>query len=211
MRAIRDCRLYGIVDLGYVRPDDVGAMTRALVEGGVDILQLRAKHAGADEVERLARIMHPVTREAGVPLVINDHPQVAAAIGAEGIHVGQDDLSIADTRRIVGVDCLVGKSTHSVAQARAAMDEDVDYIGFGPLFATGTKPDYVPIGLDDIATVQGFAQVPVFCIGGVNPERLPQIICAGAQRVVIVSALLLAADVRAEVRRVKAMLPQAAV
>lgn len=89
------------------------------------------------------------------------------------------------------------------------MTEAPDYIGFGPLFATGTKPDYMPIGLDDIAQVESFATVPVFCIGGVNQERLPQILAAGARRVVIVSAFLLAPDVRAEVRAVKERLSSA--
>jgi thiamine-phosphate pyrophosphorylase len=212
MRAISNCRLYGIVDLGYVTPDAVVNMTRALVEGGVDVCQLRAKKLASAEIERLAKLMHPVTQEANVPLVINDHPDVAAAVGSEGVHVGQDDGSIAETRRIVGASCFVGKSTHSLAQARAALAEGADYIGFGPLFATGTKPDYVPIGVEDIATVEGMAQgarvIPVFCIGGVNFERLPAIIAAGARRVVVVSAFLLASDIRREVRRVKELVPQ---
>ena len=202
MRRITDCRLYGIVDLGYVKPDAVEDMTVALVEGGVDVLQLRAKNIPPHDVETLARLMLPVTRAAGVPLVINDHTSVAAAVGSEGVHVGQDDATIEETRRILGPHCFVGKSTHSVAQARAAMAEGADYIGFGPLFATGTKPDYAAIGLSDIAEVQRIATVPVFCIGGVNPGRLEQIIGAGARRVVIVSAFLLAGDVRECVRKV---------
>ena len=207
MRALSTCKLYGIVDLGYVRPDAVPEMTRALCDGGADILQLRAKKHAPAEIEKLARQMLPITRDAGVPLVINDHPQIAATLGTEGVHVGQDDLSLEETRRIVGPGCFVGRSTHSVAQARAALEEGADYIGFGPLFATGTKPDYVPIGLADIATVQGFATAPVFCIGGVNSERLDLVLGAGAQRVVVVSAFLLAADVRAEVARLRARLP----
>ena len=206
MIPLASCRLYGIVDLGYVQPTEVEGMTRALCDGGVDILQLRAKKLTAAEIEKLARVMHPITLDAGVPLVINDHVEVAAAVGSEGVHVGQDDLSMEETRRIVGPDCFVGRSTHSVAQARAAMEEGADYIGFGPLFATGTKPDYVPIGLSDIATVHEFATVPVFCIGGVNNDRLDQVLAAGAQRVVVVSAFLLAADVREEVRRLKSRL-----
>jgi thiamine-phosphate pyrophosphorylase len=203
MRSLKHCRLYGIVDLGYVKPDDVGAMTRALVEGGVDILQLRAKACAPPEVERLARIIHSITRGAGVPLVINDHPQIAAAVGSEGVHVGQDDPGIADARRTVGASCFVGKSTHSVAQARAALEEGADYIGFGPLFATGTKPDYAPIGLDDIAEAGRVATVPMFCIGGINGKTLPQVLRAGARRVVIVSAFLLSDDVRASVREAR--------
>lgn len=203
MRRIVDCHLYGIVDLGYVEPGNVAEMTHALVEGGVDVLQLRAKKLNAGDVERLAQEMLPITRQAGVPLVINDHPAVAASVGSEGIHVGQDDLSVAETRALVGPDCFVGKSTHSVAQARAAMEEGADYIGFGPLYATGTKPDYVPIGLENIKEVHAFASRPVFCIGGVNWERLPEILAAGARRVVVVSAFLCAPDVRAAVRQVK--------
>ena len=200
---LSEARLYGIVDLGYAGPDAVVPMTRALIEGGADLLQLRAKESAPAEVERIARRMHPVTRDANVPLVINDHPEVAAAVGCEGVHVGQDDRSIAETRALVGDACFIGKSTHSVAQAQAAMAEGADYIGFGPLFATGTKPDYVPVGLDGISRVQGLATVPVFCIGGINFERLPQILAAGARRVVVVSAFLLARDVVGEVRRFK--------
>ncbi len=203
---LSSAHLYGIVDLGYVKPDAVGPMTRALVEGGVGIVQLRAKNLPPAEVERLARLMHPITRDAGVLLVINDHPQVAAVVGSEGVHVGQDDLSVDEARRIVGASCFVGKSTHSLAQATAALAEGADYIGFGPLFATGTKPDYVPVGLSQIAEVERRASVPVFCIGGINLERLPQVLSAGARRVVIVSALLLADDVRGYVREVLAIL-----
>lgn len=206
LKLIGDCRLYGIVDLGYVKPENIVGVTRALLEGGVDVLQLRAKSHGAGEVEGFARSMLPLARDAGIPLVINDHPQVAGVVGSDGVHVGQDDLSVAETRRIVGPSCFVGKSTHSVDQARAAMDEGPDYIGYGPLFATGTKPDYVPVGLQDIARVEKLATVPVFCIGGVNRERLPQILDAGARRVVIVSAFLLAVDVRAEVRAARELL-----
>ena len=203
MRRIEDCHLYGIVDLGYVAPAKVPEMTHALVEGGVEVLQLRAKKLIAGEVERLAEAMLPITRKAGVPLVVNDHPAIAASLGSEGVHVGQDDRSVAETRAIVGPGCFVGKSTHSVAQARAAMEEGADYIGFGPLYATGTKPDYTPIGLEDIAEVHAFATRPVFCIGGVNWERLPEILAAGARRLVVVSAFLCAPDVRVAVRQVK--------
>lgn len=203
---LSSAKLYAILDLGYVKPGDVEKMTCALLEGGADVLQLRAKGFPASEVERLARLMLPLTRAAEVPLVINDHPKVAAAVGSEGVHVGQDDFTIAETRAIVGDSCFVGKSTHSVAQAHAALAEGADYIGFGPLYATGTKPDYVPVGLDDVAAVNRLVSVPVFCIGGVDQSRLPEIIAAGARRVVAVSAFLLADDVVREVRQLKAAL-----
>ena len=205
--ALQKAKLYGILDLGYVLPEQVETMTEALCEGGVDLLQLRAKKLNATEVEKLALRMLPISRSLGVPLIINDHLQVAAAVGSEGIHVGQDDEAVAKARAVVGPDVFVGKSTHSLDQACAAADELADYIGFGPLYATGTKPDYVPIGLDDIAEVHRRLSLPIFCIGGVNEARLPEILAAGARRVVVVSALLLAADVRQHVRDLKALLP----
>lgn len=203
---ILQARLYGIVDLGYTRADQAVAMTRALCEGGVDTLQLRAKGAPPAEVERLAREMLPVMEDLGVPLIINDHIPVAAVLGGVGVHVGQDDDSVARARAALGGGAVVGKSTHSLAQAVAAELEGADYIGFGPLYATGTKPDYTPIGLADIAAAHARVSVPIFCIGGVNAARLPEIQAAGARRVVIVSAFLQAPDVRGEVRRVKQML-----
>lgn len=200
-------RLYGIVDLGYVAPAAASAMTRALCEGGVDLLQLRAKGLAPAAVEALARELLPITRDLGVPFILNDHVAVAASVGSDGVHVGQDDDAIASARATVGPGIFVGKSTHSLAQAEAAQAEGADYLGFGPLYATGTKPDYVPIGLDDIAAVYTRVAAPVFCIGGVNASRLDEILAAGARRVVVVSAFLQATDPRAAVRELKARLP----
>ena len=204
---LQNAKLYGILDLGYVLPERVENMTEALCEGGVDLLQLRAKKLNAAEVEKLALRILPITRALGVPLIINDHLQVAAALGSEGVHVGQDDEAVARARAVVGPDVFVGKSTHSLDQACAAADEQADYIGFGPLYATGTKPDYMPIGLANVAEAHRRLSLPIFCIGGVNEARLPEILAAGARRVVVVSALLLAADVRQHVRDLKALLP----
>lgn len=200
---MKSARLYGIADLGYVSTCELAAMTRALCEGGVEVLQLRAKGFKAGEIETFARTLLPVTRDFGVPLVINDHPEVAAEVGSEGVHVGQDDDAVAKARALVGSGCFVGKSTHSLEQAVAAQAEGADYIGFGPLYATGTKPDYVPIGLEDIAEVHRRVSLPIFCIGGVNDARLKEVLGAGARRVVVVSAFLQAPDVVAAVREMK--------
>jgi len=202
-----DARLYGILDLGYVQPSQVEAMTAALCEGGVDLIQLRAKKAVKSEVERLARQMQAVLRDFEVPLIINDHADIAAQIACEGIHVGQDDDAVAKAREVTRGACFVGKSTHSLDQAIAAQAEGADYIGFGPLYATGTKPDYIPIGLQDIAEAHRRVSLPIFCIGGVNAGRLDEVLAAGARRVVVVSAFLQAVDVRGEVRAVKKRLP----
>src|SRR5205823_5437798 len=140
------------------------------------------------------------TSATGVPLIINDHAEIARDIPVEGLHLGQDDLAIAAARRVVRRDCSIGKSTHSPAQAVAAEAEGADYIGFGPLFATPTKPDYAPIGLDDIRRVHEHVRVPIFCIGGIKLHNLPAVLAAGAKRVVLVSGLLSSADIAASVR-----------
>ena len=208
---LAQARLYGILDLGYVGTCQLVEMASRLVgPGGVDILQLRAKGFSAAEVAAMARRIMPVAREAGVPFVINDFPEVAAEIGADGVHVGQDDARIDEVRQLLGPDRIVGKSTHSLAQAREAGAEAVDYIGFGPIFATPTKPEYSPIGPEDIATVEREIPVPVFCIGGIKRENLGSVLAAGARRVVIVSGLLCAEDLPGYLRDVRAKLGEAA-
>jgi thiamine-phosphate pyrophosphorylase len=204
--ALSRSRLYGILDLGYVEVSDARRMAEALVAGGVDLLQLRAKNQSVAEIEKLATELRSITGERRVPLIINDHPQVARNAGAEGVHVGQDDLPVADARKIAGPNCAVGKSTHSLDQAIRAFDEGADYIGFGPIFATPTKPDYPAIGLEDIARVHESVRIPIFCIGGIKLDNLAKVIEAGARRVVIVSGLLQAHDIADYARSVKNLL-----
>jgi thiamine-phosphate pyrophosphorylase len=201
------CRLYGILDLDYVETKDASIIASKLLDGGVDVLQLRGKHRAANDITALARELHAQTKPRGVPLIINDHAAIAREVGAEGVHVGQDDMSVKKARIEAGAS-IIGKSTHSIAQAVAAAEEGADYIGFGPLFATPTKPDYQPIGLSDIAEVQQRVRVPVFCIGGIKLDNLPHVIAAGGRRVVIVSGLLKAPDVAEYARRAKEMLCQ---
>jgi thiamine-phosphate pyrophosphorylase len=200
------CRLYAIIDLGYVDAENVGAVAEALIAGGVDLIQLRAKDASHGEIAKLGAKLHQITKAAGVPLIINDHPAVARDIGAEGVHIGQDDIPIAEARAIVGPNCVVGKSTHSLDQAIRAFYEGADYIGFGPLFATPTKPSYSPVGLRDIATVHDAVRIPIFCIGGIKLDNLPKVIEAGARRVVIVSGLLQAPDIAMSAGQAKDLL-----
>jgi thiamine-phosphate pyrophosphorylase len=199
-------RLYGILDLGYIEIGDAGKMAEALVAGGVDLLQLRGKNHSPVEIEKLAVELGPLLSERGVPLIINDHPEIARNVRADGVHLGQDDQPIAEARKVVGQECAVGKSTHSIDQAIRAFHEGADYIGFGPIFATPTKPDYPPIGLDDIAKVHESVRIPIFCIGGIKLDNLAKVIEAGARRVVIVSGLLQAKDTAAYGRSVKELL-----
>ena len=195
-KLLASCRLYGIVDMGYTEPEQVAARTHALIDGGVRIIQLRAKGKELPLVKAWAVEMQAICRERGAIFVLNDYPEMAAEIGADAVHVGQDGGSLAEVRRIVGSGVLVGRSTHSLEQARQAKLEGADYIGFGPLFPTGTKPGRPSIGLQDIAAAQEYAgDMPMFCIGGINGTTLPEVLQAGAKRVVIVSWLLQQADI----------------
>lgn len=206
MKNPSDCRLYGILDLGYVSAGDAASMTRRMLEGGVEILQLRAKKLTSGAIRQLAEEILPICREFQVPLILNDHPDLVALTGADGVHVGQDDLPVPRVREIVGPSAIIGLSTHSLEQAAAAVEARPDYIGFGPLFSTPTKPDYVPVGLEDIRQVHERVVLPVFCIGGIKLENLPAVLAAGARRVVIVSGILQAADVSGYCRKCRELM-----
>ena len=185
-----NARLYGIIDLGYVERFDTGRIVQQMIEGGVDLIQLRGKGKSLGELVDLAAELLQITANCSTPLIANDHAEIARRVPMAGVHVGQDDDSIEVARRKAGRDILVGKSTHNLDQARAAQREGADYIGFGPIFTTPTKPDYAPIGLADIRRVHAEVSVPIFCIGGINIDNLQSVIDAGAKRVVMVSALL---------------------
>ena len=208
MSALADARLYGIVDLGYVTADTAPVAAERLLEGGVDILQLRAKDAPKSIVAGLAEEIHALTAPLGVPFILNDYPELLRDVPAEGAHVGQDDGSVAAAREAAGRPVIIGKSTHSPAQAQAAAEEGADYIGFGPLFVTPTKPGRPAIGLRDIAAVHECVPVPIFCIGGIKQDNLAQVRDAGARRVVIVSGWLQADDIASAVRSARRILSE---
>lgn len=203
MKEMHECLLYGILDLGYVAPGDLRDTAVRMADGGVDVMQLRAKGHEPDAILEMARAIAPLAREREIPFLINDHPQLVEPSGADGCHVGQDDHSVAQARAASPRPMLVGKSTHSVGQALDAAAEGPDYVAYGPLFATPTKPDADAIGTDGIREVHGSVQLPVFCIGGVKRENLDAVFEAGARRVVMVSGILEAEDITAVCRDIK--------
>jgi thiamine-phosphate pyrophosphorylase len=201
-------RLYCILDLGYVSEENAAATAAALLAGGADLLQLRAKNHDLATIRRVAESLIPLCRSACVPFILNDHPQLAAELAADGVHIGQDDGTLAAARSLIGPGKLIGRSTHSLDQARAALAEGFDYIGFGPLFPTPTKAGRPGIGMQDIAAMEREvgSQIPAFCIGGIKRDNLPEVLAAGARRIVIVSDLLTATDVKAATAASKAAL-----
>jgi thiamine-phosphate pyrophosphorylase len=206
MRSLHDCHLYGIIDLGYVEESNAVRVAEAMIKGGVDLIQLRGKKQSIDELVDLAAKLRELTVRSGTPLIVNDHTEVVSKVPVEGVHVGQEDDSIELARRKAGRAVVVGKSTHSLEQAHAAQREGADYIGFGPIFATPTKPDYKPIGLKGIKQAHLAVNLPIFCIGGIKLDNLKKVIAAGACRVAIVSGLLKAPDIAAYAREAKRLL-----
>lgn len=203
---LASARLYGILDTGYCAPSAMLGTLEKMISGGIDIVQLRAKGFSAEEIMPWIAPLTQLAADGGIPLIINDFPHLGPL--AHGIHVGQDDQSVAVSRRLAGPGAIVGKSTHSFSQAVAAAAEGADYIGFGPLFPTPTKAGRPAIGLEEIAQVHAAVTIPIFCIGGIKRENLPEVIAAGARRVVIVSGILQSVDIPAYISECKALLSE---
>ena len=201
---ISEARLYAILDLGYVSAEDLEDTAQKLIDGGADLLQLRAKGHSPQDIEAMALRVLPICRAAKVPFIVNDFPGIALKVGADGLHIGQDDGSLEEARAIVGASMIVGRSTHSPEQAKAAVEEGFDYIGFGPLFPTPTKQGRPGIGMENIKWVESLCEcrIPAFCIGGIKRDNLSEVLAAGARRVVIVSDLLMADDITAATQSV---------
>ena len=195
MSSLHECRLYGIVDLGCVERRDAARIAEQMVEGGVDLIQLRGKNKSIEELMEVSAELHELTARSFTSLIVNDYAEIAGQVPVEGVHGGQDDDSIEIVRQKASRKILVGKSTHSLEQARAAQGEGADYIGFGTIFETPTKPDYTPIGLEDVRRVHAEVNLPIFCIGGIDIDNLQSVIDAGAGRIVMVSALLKAHNI----------------
>ena len=208
---LSSCRLYGIADMGYTAEHQLISVTEKLLAGGLGILQLRAKNHDPEHIARMGSRLAPLCREYGCLFIINDYPEIALGTGADGVHLGQDDGELAPVRAMLGANAIIGRSTHSPEQALGAFRERADYIGFGPLFPTGTKPGRPAIGLEDIAGVrrQLPEEFPVFCIGGINGNTLPSVLEAVASRVVIVSWLLTHPDITETVAALRKRLGEA--
>jgi len=194
--------LYGMIDLPATA--DVAAATAlagALVDGGARIVQLRMKGADAAPVLAIARVLTEWARARAVRFIVNDRVDVAIAAGADGVHLGQDDLPLAAARAIAPAGFVIGVSTHDEAQARAAGEGGADYIGFGPCFTTSTKrnPDPV-VGLETLARVCAASPIPVVAIGGITLATVADVARAGASAAAIIRAVNAAPDVAAAAR-----------
>jgi thiamine-phosphate pyrophosphorylase len=188
-------RLYAFVDTAYLHGRKPAEVAKELCDGGADIVQLRAKDSGLAEVRQMAKEIVPVTRAAGVALVINDHLAIAHEVGAEFCHLGQEDffgagfLEVATLRQDYS-GLKIGLSTHSKGQAQQAEAAGADYIAIGPVFPTGTKPQAKPVTLDLVQWAAKNIEVPWVAIGGITLENLDHVLAAGAKCICVVSAIL---------------------
>jgi thiamine-phosphate pyrophosphorylase len=180
-------------------------LTPAL-RGGVDLVQLREKDASDDEILAAAAEARAFCDAVGALLLVNDRPDLALRAGADGVHVGQDDMPVAAARAVVGPELLVGLSTHAPEEIDAA---DGDYIGVGPVHATPTKPGRPAVGLDLVHHAATHAEVPWFAIGGIDRASVRAVVDAGATRIAVVRAITQASDPEAAARALRAALPQA--
>jgi thiamine-phosphate pyrophosphorylase len=182
---------------------DANAPLEAALRGGADVFQLRDKELREDELLRVAIEMRELCHEHGALFVVNDHPGVAAASDADGVHVGQDDMAVLEAAAIVGPDRLVGLSTHTPAQIDRATI--ADYIGVGPVHATPTKAGRPAVGLDLVRYAAAHERVPWFAIGGLDETTLPAAVAAGARRASVVRAIAEAANPEQVTRTLRAM------
>ena len=188
-----DARLYVVTDARQER-GDLEDFLRAIAGASADVLQLRDKTADDDQILSAAEVFRRVGDDTGALFVLNDRPDLAVEVGADGIHVGQDDQHPDTVRATVGPDLLVGRSTHSPGQLDASAEEDVDYVAVGPVHATPTKEGRPAVGLAPIRYAAEHAAHPWFAIGGIDRDTIGDVLEAGARRVVVVRAVTEATD-----------------
>ncbi|MSQ48559.1 MAG: thiamine phosphate synthase [Deltaproteobacteria bacterium] len=182
-------------------------LAEQLCAGGARLIQLRAKDLSSRELLTLAQQVQAVCRHHGCLLIINDRVDIALAVDADGVHVGQEDLPLAAARKVLGPHKIVGVSTHDPAQAQAAERDGADYIGFGPVFGTTTKATgYSARGLEQLREIRSRVRLPIVAIGGITTTRAPATLGAGANAVAMISDLVLASDVAKKVQETLAML-----
>jgi thiamine-phosphate pyrophosphorylase len=226
MKPLAECQLYAFVDTAYMRGRAPGTITQQLCDGGADLIQLRAKQSPPEEVRRLAEEILPLTRRAGIALVINDHLSVTQEVGAEFCHLGQEDFFGAGHTRVSQLmtaslaggsggeqrparapELRIGLSSASPEQAGRAIAAGADYLGVGPVYPTGTKPTAIPVTLEYVRWAAANIRIPWFAIGGINLGNMDDVLAAGARRICVVSAILNEDDLAAACRRFKDRLP----
>lgn len=208
MKPVIDYTLYLVTDRDLMSTDTLVEAVEAACTGGVTLVQLREKHVTRDEYERIAREVKRICDTYDVPLIINDSPEVAVAVGAAGVHVGQEDLEASRVRDIVGPDAIVGVSAASVAEARAAQAAGADYLGVGAITPTATKPEAGVLTIEELREIVDCVDIPVVAIGGVNAQTIPSLAGLGLAGYSVVSAIIAAPDIEAASRELRELIDE---
>lgn len=202
MKAQPDYSIYLVTDDGCLQGRALIDCVREALEGGVTLVQYRAKTASSAEMYAEALQLKALCDSFNVPLIINDRLDIAMAVGAAGVHLGQDDLPCAAARKLLGEDYLIGVSAHNPAEAKAALESGADYLGCGAVFGTATKADVKKLGTDGLAAICREKGLPVVGIGGVTADNYREVRAAGADGAAIVSGILAQPDIRTTVEAI---------
>ena len=198
-------RLYAVTDRAWVGRQTLPEQVEAALKGGATCVQLREKELDGTALLEEAKVLAALCRRYGVPLIINDNVEVALASGADGVHVGQDDLTVEQVRRLAGDRLIVGVSAHSVEQALAAQVGGADYLGVGAVFATATKSDAHVLPRETLAEICRAVDIPVVAIGGIGEDNLLQLAGTGVDGAALVSAIFSAPDIEGQCRKLRAL------
>lgn len=202
MKAQPDYSIYLVTDDGCLQGRALLDCVREALEGGVTLVQYRAKTASSAEMYAEALQLKALCDSFNVPLIINDRLDIAIAVGAAGVHLGQDDLPCAAARKLLGEDYIIGVSAHNPAEAKAALQSGADYLGCGAVFGTATKADVKKLGTEGLAAICKVKGLPVVGIGGVTADNYREVRAAGADGAAIVSGILAQPDIRATVKAI---------
>ena len=201
-KSLHGVRLYVLID-SNIATKSVEETARLVIDGGADAIQLREKTISDEEFISLARKIHDIAAKRGTLLIINDRVNVAKEVNAEGVHLGQQDISISEARDVIGNEKIIGMSTHNIEQARQAQKEGADYIAIGPAYATRTKINEPPVGLEVVQEVAKEISIPFVVIGAVTLKNLDEVLKTGATRVAVCSAIISSKDILSSTRQFK--------
>ena len=201
-------RLYAVTDSSRLPGVSLAQQVEGVLKGGATMVQLREKHLSREQFRAEALEIKAICQRYGVPFLINDDVDLALEVDADGVHVGQQDMSPRQARAILGPDGIVGVSAHTVEEARAAQAEGADYLGVGAVFATGTKANTTPVGYELLKEICAAVDIPVVAIGGVGRDNLSSLAGSGIRGVAVVSALYAQPDVRAAARSLRSQVEE---
>jgi thiamine-phosphate pyrophosphorylase len=200
-----DYSLYLVTDRELMSSKTIEESVSEAINGGCTIVQLREKSTSSRDFFETAKRVHEITKKSGVPLIINDRVDIALAINAEGVHIGQSDLPYEIVRKIVGEIMIIGVSASNLYEAKAAVNSGADYLGVGAMFATGTKTDAKIISLDELRAIRAAVSLPIVVIGGINQATVPLFKGIGINGIAVVSAIVSENDVAAAAKEIKSL------